>query len=54
MKKKLDIKGLILDLQVKMERKKEEAQDARDVMYEAEGAAGEIQLLIWRLEGMLK
>ncbi len=52
MKKKIDIVGLILDLQVRKERLEKDFQQARDEMYEAQGAAGEIECLIYKLEEM--
>lgn len=54
MKKKPDITGLILDLTVMMEKKEEEARQHRDEWYEAQGAAGELQVVIWKLEEMVK
>ena len=47
---KKDIDQLIYELTVKMEKYEEDAREARDQMYEAEGAAGELQLVIWKLE----
>lgn len=49
---KKELKTLIYDLTVKMERYEEQYRQHRDEMYEAEGAMGELQLLIWKLEKM--
>lgn len=48
-KPKLDLHSLICQLTVKMERKQEEARQACNDMFEANGAAGELQCIIWKL-----
>lgn len=48
--KKRDLEGLIYDLEIKKGRLEEQYRQHRDEMYEAEGAIGEVQLLIWKLE----
>ncbi len=51
---KKQLQDLIYELSVKMEKKEEEARQHRDDMHHADGAAGEIQCLIWKLEEKLK
>lgn len=52
--KKADLEWLIRELEMKKERLEETARQHRDDMKEAEGAAGEVQVLIWKLEEKLK
>lgn len=50
--KKTDIAGLIYSIETKMEKLEEESLEARDRMSEADGAYGELQLILWKLEKM--
>jgi hypothetical protein len=50
--KKTDISDLIYYIEIKMEKLQEESLEARDMMSEADGAYGELQLMLWKLEKM--
>lgn len=52
--KQTDLKSFIHELEIKMEKFEEDERQLRDHMHEARGAAGEIQLMIWKLEEWLK
>lgn len=51
---KKQLEELIYELSIKMEKYEEESRRLRDEMYLAEGSAGELQLVIWKLENRLK
>ena len=50
--KKTDIADLIYSIEIKMEKLEDESLEARERMNEADGAYGELQLMLWKLEKM--
>jgi len=47
---KKQLRELIYELEIKKEKYEESARQLREEQNEAEGAAGELQLIIWKLE----